>query len=94
MLTTPDVDPVVAAGAELLRPYFGIRRFEWKSDGGIDFHLGYGDWIRVLTSHGFDVEALVELRNLGCDAGRYGLFTAEWAEQWPAEEIWKARKLA
>jgi SAM-dependent methyltransferase len=94
MLTTPDVDPIVAAGTELLRPYFGMRRFEWESDAGIDFHLGYGDWIRVLTSHGFEVEALVELRNPGHDAGRYGLFTAEWAEQWPAEEMWKARKLA
>ena len=32
---------------ELLRPYFGMRRFEWESDDSIDFHLGYGDWIRV-----------------------------------------------
>jgi SAM-dependent methyltransferase len=94
MLTTPDVDPVVPAGTDLLRPYFGMRRFEWDSDDGIDFHLGYGDWIRVLTSHGFEVEKLVELRNPGRDAGRYGLFTAEWAERWPAEEMWKARKPA
>jgi ubiquinone/menaquinone biosynthesis C-methylase UbiE len=94
MLTSPDVEPVQPAGAELLRPYFGMRRFEWESDDGIEFHLGYGDWIRVLTSHGFEVEALVELRNPGHDAGRYGLFTAEWAESWPAEEMWKARKVA
>ncbi|MGE5273732.1 MAG: class I SAM-dependent methyltransferase [Verrucomicrobiota bacterium] len=94
MLTSPDVDPVQPAGTELLRPYFGMRRFEWESDDGIEFHLGYGDWIRVLTSHGFEVEALVELRNPGHDAGRYGLFTAEWAERWPAEEMWKARKVA
>jgi SAM-dependent methyltransferase len=94
MLTTPDVDRVVPAGTDLLRPYFGMRRFDWESDDGIDFHLGYGDWIRVLTSHGFEVEALVELRNPGHDAGRYNLFSAEWAERWPAEEMWKARKLA
>jgi SAM-dependent methyltransferase len=94
MLTTPDVDPVVPAGTDLLRPYFGMRRFDWDSDDGIDFHLGYGDWIHVLTSHGFEVERLVELRNPGRDAGRYGLFTAEWAERWPAEEMWKARKPA
>jgi SAM-dependent methyltransferase len=93
MLTSPDVDPVVPAGTELLRPYFGMRRFEWVDDSSIDFHVGYGDWIRVLTSHGFEVEALVELRNPGHDAGRYGLFTADWAERWPAEEIWKARKV-
>ena len=77
---------------ELLRPYFGMRRFEWVDQFGVDFHLGYGDWIRVLGSHGFEVERLVELRNPGRDSGRYGLFTAEWAERWPAEEMWKARK--
>jgi SAM-dependent methyltransferase len=94
ILTTPDVDPVVPAGTELLRPYFGMKRFEWVEDDSVNFHLGYGDWIRVLGTHGFEVEALVELRNPGRDAGRYGLFTAEWAERWPAEEIWKARKVA
>ena len=49
MLTSPDVEPVEPAGVELLRPYFGMRRFEWEIDDAIDFHLGYGDWIRVLT---------------------------------------------
>jgi hypothetical protein len=92
MLTTPDVEPVVPAGTELLRAYFGMRRFEWVDDPSIDFHLGYGDWIRVLTSHGFEAERLAHLRNPGHDSGRYDLFTAEWAEQWPAEEMWKARK--
>jgi SAM-dependent methyltransferase len=94
MLTSPDVDPVEPAGTELLRPYFGMRRFEWESDDSIDFHLGYGDWIRVLTSHGFEIERLVELRNPGSGSGRYNLFTPEWAERWPAEEMWKARRLA
>jgi SAM-dependent methyltransferase len=92
MLTSPDVDPVRPAGEELLRPYFGMRRFEWVDSDGVDFHLGYGDWIRVLRAHGFEVERLVELRNPGHDAGRYQLFTAGWAERWPAEEMWKARK--
>jgi SAM-dependent methyltransferase len=92
MLASPDVDPVQPAGEELLRPYFGMRRFEWVDSDGVDFHLGYGDWIRVLRAHGFEVERLVELCNPGHDAGRYQLFTAGWAERWPAEEIWKARK--
>jgi len=92
MLCSPDTDPVEPAGTELLRPYFGMKRFEWVEDTSVDFHLGYGDWIRVLTSNGFEVEALVELRGRGRDAGPYNLFTAEWAERWPAEEIWKARK--
>ncbi len=94
MLCSPDTDPVEPAGTALLRPYFGMRRFEWENDDGIDFHLGYGDWIRVLISHGFEVEALVELRGRGRDSGRFNLFTAKWAERWPAEEIWVARKRA
>jgi SAM-dependent methyltransferase len=92
ILCSPDTDPVEPAGTELLRPYFGMKRFEWVEDTSVDFHLGYGDWIRVLTSNGFEVEALVELRGRGHDAGRYNLFSAEWAERWPAEEMWKARK--
>ena len=94
MLCSPDVDPEEPAGLELLRPYFGMRRFEWETDDAIDFHLGYGEWIRTLTSHGFEVEALVELAGRGHDSGRFNQFTAEWAERWPAEEIWKARKRA
>ena len=69
MLTSPDAEPVEPAGTELLRPYFGMRRFEWVDDDSVDFHLGYGDWIRVLTSHGFEVERLVELRNPGARRG-------------------------
>ena len=94
MLTSPDVASVEPSGTDLLRPYFGMRRFEWVGDDAIDFHLGYGDWIRVLTSHGFEVEALVELRNPGHDSGRFNVFTPEWAEKWPAEEMWKARRVA
>jgi SAM-dependent methyltransferase len=94
MLSTPDTEPTEPAGVELLRPYFGMRRYEWETDDGIEFHLGYGDWIRLLRSHGFEVEALIELRNPGRDAGRYNLFAAKWAERWPAEEMWKARKVS
>src|SRR5260221_401716 len=65
MLCSPDTDPVEPAGTELLRPYFGMKRFEWVEDTSVDFHLGYGNWIRVLTSHGFEVERLVELRRPG-----------------------------
>ena len=29
--------------------YFGMHRFEWPDDvPEIDFHIGYGDWIRLL----------------------------------------------
>ena len=47
---------------ELLRPYFGMHRFEWDGTGGIEFHLGYGDWIRLLRENGFAVENLIEIQ--------------------------------
>jgi SAM-dependent methyltransferase len=95
MLCMPDEDEVVPAGERLVRPYFGMHRFEWKSDSSVDFHLGYGDWIRLLRRSGFDVEDLVEVRaSAGALPNRWNLATPEWARRWPSEEIWKARKRA
>jgi SAM-dependent methyltransferase len=91
MVTSDDFGRV---GSHLRRDYYGMHRFEWQDDLSVEFHLGYGDWIQVLATHGFEVERLVELRNPGRDSGRFDLFTAEWAERWPAEEMWKARKVA
>lgn len=93
VLTMPDEDEVVPAGDQLLRPYFGLHRLEWKSDESVSFHLGYGDWIRVLRDNGLEVEALVELKPPGTpEASRFNLYAGEWSQRWPAEEIWKARK--
>jgi SAM-dependent methyltransferase len=93
MLCSPDlVDEV--AGDRLLRDYFGMHRVEWPDDPGIEFHLGHGDWIRLLIANGFEVEDLVEVRAPDGAVSRYPWVTAEWARRWPSEEIWKARKRA
>jgi SAM-dependent methyltransferase len=79
---------------ELRRPYFGMRRFEWPGSGGVEYQLPHGEWVRVLRSSGFEIEQLVELQAPE-DAERhpyYSDFDPEWARQWPAEEIWVARK--
>jgi SAM-dependent methyltransferase len=81
-----------AAGERFLRPYFGMRRFEWPDDPGIDFHLGYGDWIRLLRRNGFEVEDLIEVRAPEGAVSSFWLVTAEWARRWPCEEIWRVRK--
>jgi SAM-dependent methyltransferase len=80
----------------LRRPYFGMHRFEWDDDGSVEFHLGYGDWIRLLRANGFDIVDLIEIRApAGSDPHRYqALPTPEWARRWPSEEIWRARKAA
>jgi SAM-dependent methyltransferase len=85
-----DDDP---ATDQLQRPYFGLHRLEWPDDdGSVNFHLGYGDWIRLLRANDFDVEDLVELQAPEGATTSYPFVTADWAHRWPSEEVWKARK--
>jgi SAM-dependent methyltransferase len=77
----------------LQRAQRGMYRLEWP-DGGVEFHLPHGELLRLLRETGFEVEGLVEL--YAPDGGEthpyYSYVTANWARQWPAEEIWAARK--
>jgi SAM-dependent methyltransferase len=93
MLCVPD-DENEAATPTLLRDYFGMHRFEWPDDTppAVEFHLGYGDWIRVLRANGFEVENLIEVRPPEGATTTYPFVTADWARRWPSEEIWVARK--
>jgi hypothetical protein len=82
----------VAATDRLLRPAFGMGRIEWPNDPGVEFHLSHADWISLLHSSQFDIEALIDVKP-GPDAKtRYPYVTLEWARQWPCEEVWKAHK--
>jgi SAM-dependent methyltransferase len=92
MLCVPD-DPDLPSEDRLLRPYFGMHRFEWSDDEAVEFHIGYGDWIRLLRANGFEIEDLIELRPGEGATTTYPFTTLEWARRWPTEEIWKARKL-
>lgn len=93
MLTVPDEENQPATD-RLIRDYFGMHRFEWPDeDESVEFHLGYGDWIRLLRANGFEVEDLIELRpEVGATAPNYPYATNAWARRWPVEEVWKARK--
>ena len=91
MLSLPDEDGVPAT-ERLLRPFFGMHRFEWPDDESVEFHLGHGDMIRLLRRCGFDVEDLIEIRPAPGATPSHPLVTLEWARQWPSEEVWKARK--
>jgi SAM-dependent methyltransferase len=95
ILTLCEVDaPGAAARTELLRPYFGMHRFEWSGENGaVEFHLGHGDWIRLLGAHGFRVEDLIEVQAPPGAVTRYDHVTSEWANRWPSEEIWVAHKV-
>jgi SAM-dependent methyltransferase len=83
-----------SAGTELTRDYFGMHRFEFPGELAIEYHLGYGDWIRVLRANGFEVENLIEVRPPPDATTRYPFVTAEWARRWPSEEVWIARRRA
>jgi SAM-dependent methyltransferase len=92
MLCSPDVGPVEE---RLVRPQFGLHRVDWRADGGgIEFHLGHGDWLRLLRTSGFEVLDLVELQAPpdAQDHPVYDWVAAAWARRWPAEEIWVAQK--
>jgi SAM-dependent methyltransferase len=92
MLTIPD-EADLPATDRLLRPYFGMHRFEWPDDDSVEFHLGHGELIRLLRRCGLQVEDLIELQPLPGATASHPLATLDWARQWPCEEVWKARKL-
>jgi SAM-dependent methyltransferase len=82
-----------AATTKLLRPMFGMHRFEWEGETGVEFHLPHAQVIEVLRANDFEVERLVEVQ-APADAETheyYTYVTAEWAKQWPCEDIWVAR---
>jgi hypothetical protein len=88
MLCVPDEEEV-PAGDRLLRSYFGMHRFD-NDDESVEFHLGYGNWIRLLGANGFGVQDLIELRPEEGATTRFPFVSNEWACRWPSEEIWKA----
>lgn len=75
----------------LERSFFGLHQTAWP-DGSVDFHIGHGDWIRLLRANGFEVEDLKELRPTLGATTTYSWMSLEWARNWPCEEVWIARK--
>jgi SAM-dependent methyltransferase len=62
-------------------------------EGTIDWVLPASAWVRLLTSNGFTVEDLIELRAPAGAATTYADFAPpKWARRWPAEWIWRARR--
>jgi len=91
ILASPDTGDVTE---RLERPQRDMYRFEWPDEIGVEFHLTHGAWIDLLRTNGFEVERLIDVY-AGPESKRhdyYGYVSPEWARQWPAEEIWTARK--
>ena len=81
------------AGDRLLRTQREVARIAWPG-GGTEHHPSHGDWLRLLRSNGFEVDALHELFP-PLDASTpdfYDIVTDEWARRWPAEDAWVAHR--
>jgi SAM-dependent methyltransferase len=92
MLCVPDDEDDPLPRDRLLRDYFGLNKLEWAGQPSVEFHLGYGDWIRLLRANGFEIEDLVEVRPPAGSTTTFDVVTIDWARRWPCEEVWKARK--
>jgi len=91
MLCYPE-DENEPPGDRLLRPYFGMHRFEWPQDESVEFHLPHGKLIALLRESGFDVEELIEIQPPEGSTTRFPGTSLEWSRRWPLEEAWRARK--
>ena len=92
MLCMPDTGTVQE---RLLRPQLGMNRMDWLDTGETEFQLGHGDLIRLLRRSGFEVLDMVEIFASANAKNHpfYGEYmTVDWAQKWPSEEMWRARK--
>ena len=79
-------------GDRLVVDYFGMHRLD---DGETStFQLPYGEWIRLFRANGFVIEDLIETRPAeGATSSYRDAEELAWARRWPAEEIWRVRKV-
>jgi SAM-dependent methyltransferase len=79
----------------LHRNYFELHRVDWTQaeidPGGVEFNLPVSGWLRLFRETGFDVLDYRELRAPADADDRFGI-PGQWAQNWPAEQIWKVRK--
>jgi SAM-dependent methyltransferase len=94
MVCSPDGDRIAE---RLVNPLKGMNRLDWFSDDdpASEFHISMSDMFQLLRRTGFDVLDFRELyaADDAVDHPFYNFVPAEWAQRWPAEEIWRARKL-
>ncbi len=78
---------------QLRRPYFGLHRRVVAGEA-TDFHLPFGEWIRLFCAARLDVEQLVEVQPDSDATTTFSDRPLEFARSWPVENIWSLRKRA
>ena len=88
-LCVPDAGP---ATATLQRGHADLGRMTFD---GVEYHPSHSEWIAALTASGFAVEALHELTAPAdaADHDFYEIADVQWAQRWPAEDLWVARRV-
>ncbi|MFO7546577.1 MAG: hypothetical protein R6W77_13880 [Trueperaceae bacterium] len=80
----------------LARPYFDLHRLDWTQvevdPGGIEFNLPISEWFALFRRLGLEVEEFMEPRPASGGSEERFYATADWARNWPTEQIWKVRK--
>jgi SAM-dependent methyltransferase len=72
--------------------YFGLHAIDDGED--VSFQLPYGEWIRLFRANGFVIEDLIEPRPGPDSTSTYrSEASLAWARRWPAEEIWRLRRV-
>lgn len=88
-LTAP-LDGSFPSGTELVRPWFGDYRYDWRDaveePGGIEFVPTVGQWFALTRRAGFRIDDYREIQPpASADDGLRFAVTGAWAKQWPAE---------
>lgn len=90
-------DGTIPCTERLERDYFSIHRQDWREaidePGGMDFNLPISGWFRLFIETGFAVEDFREIQApvRGGDVNYF--VTADWANRFPSEQVWKLRRL-
>lgn len=81
----------------LERPYFGLRMLDWtaadEDPGGMEFTLPVSAWFFALTQAGFVVERLLEPQAPESGPDEAFFVSRRWAQAYPSELAFVARKL-
>lgn len=93
ILCTPDNGPV---DTTLHRPYRGMTSTDWSQDsydpGGIEFNLSISGWMDLFHVIGFTVTRYQELFAPTDTSGERFTIPADWAQNFPCEQVWHLQK--
>lgn len=90
------LDGTLPVTRRLERSYFDLHRLDWTGaidePGGISFNLPISAWMQLFDDVGFDVVRFLEVRAPDSASGQEFGVPADWAAQFPSEQVWHLRK--